>query len=54
MLIKKLHANVFDVFIGVGFNNWTRVRRGHWGVSVIAGNRVPRSVMREIEHSLNG
>ena len=52
MLIRKLHGNVFDVFLGKGFNNWTRVRRGHWGVSVIAGNRIPKSVLREVEETL--
>lgn len=52
MFIKKLHTNVFDVFLGKGFNNWSRVRRGHWGVSVIAGNRLPKSALREVADHL--
>lgn len=53
MFIKKLHNNVFDVFLGKGYNNWTRVRRGHWGVSVIAGNRVPKSVLKDIQNHIH-
>jgi hypothetical protein len=52
MLIKKLQPHVFDVFLGKGFNNWTRVRKGHWGVSVVAGQRLPKSIMKDIEHAL--
>ena len=48
MFIRKLHNNVFDVFLGKGFDTWTRVRRGHWGVSTIAGKRVPKSMMKAI------
>ena len=52
MFIKKLHNNVYDVFLGNGFNNWSRVRRGHWGVSVVAGNRLPKSLLRDVESSI--
>lgn len=48
MLIKKLHSNVFDVFLGNGFNNWSRVKRTHYGVSVVQGNRLPHSILRNI------
>ena len=53
MFIKKLTPNVFDVFMGKGFDNWTRVRRGHWGISIIAGNRLPKAIIRAIESELN-
>ena len=52
MFVKKLHSNVFDVFLGNGFTHWTRVRRGHWGVSVIAGARLPKSLLREVQHKI--
>lgn len=52
MFIKKLHNNVFDVFLGKGFDHWSRVRRGHWGVSVVAGARLPKSLMKEVGHAL--
>lgn len=49
MFVKRLDKVHFDVFIGTGWNNWTRVRRNHWGVSVVAGNKLPRDVI----HTLN-
>lgn len=52
MFIKRLQPNVFDVFLGKGFDNWSRVRRGHWGVSVIAGNRLPKSTLREVQETI--
>ena len=52
MHIRKLHNNVFDVFLGKGFDSWTRVRRGHWGVSVINGNRVPKHILKAIASTL--
>lgn len=48
MLIRKLHNNVFDVFLGKGFDNWTRVKRGHWGVSTIAGQRLPKAKLKHL------
>jgi len=48
MFIKRLHSNVFDVFLGNGFNNWSRVRRTHYGVTVVAGQKRPHYLLREI------
>jgi len=53
MLIKRLHSNVFDVFLGKGFEHWTRVRRGHWGVSVIAGARLPKALLKQVADNLH-
>jgi hypothetical protein len=52
MHIRRLHKNVFDVFLGNGFTNWTRVKRAHFGVIVVAGNRLQRNTMREIANTL--
>lgn len=52
MFIKKMKPNVFDVFLGKGWDNWSRVRKGHWGVSVVAGNRLPKSALRDVETHL--
>lgn len=49
MFIKKLKPHVYDVFLGKGFDNWSRVRKGHWGVSVVAGNRLPKTLLRDVE-----
>ena len=48
MFVKKLHRNVFDVFMGNGYENWTRVKRTHYGVSVVAGQRLPHSLLRNV------
>lgn len=48
VFVKKLHPNVYDVFLGNGYDNWTRVRRNHYGLNVIAGNRLPHGILREV------
>ena len=52
MHIRRLHSNVFDVFLGNGFMNWTRVKRTHYGVTVVAGQKVPHYLLREIAAKL--
>ncbi len=48
MQIRKLNSNTFDVFGDVGFDNWTRVRRFHWGFKQIGGLFLARPVLREV------
>jgi len=52
MFIKCLAPNVFDVFLGNGFSQWSRVRRNHYGLSVVAGNKLPHSALRAISNNL--
>ena len=52
MQIRKLDKNTFDVFGETGFDNWTRVRRFHWGYKQIGGNFLPRPVMQEVSTAL--
>jgi hypothetical protein len=52
MFVKRLDRNHYDVFIGNGWNNWTRIRRNHWGVSVVAGNRLPREAIHELNQRI--
>ncbi len=49
MFIKRLSPNVYDVFIGNGWDNWTRVRKGHWGVSYQAGKPINRNLLNQIK-----
>lgn len=50
MFIKKLSPGVYDVFIGNGWDNWTRVRRGGAdGLSVIAGKDLNRAVLNKVK-----
>lgn len=52
MHIRRLHAHIFDVFLGTGFNNWTRVKRTHYGVAIVGGNRLQRSTIRDLTETL--
>jgi hypothetical protein len=52
MFVKRLDRNHYDVFIGNGWNNWTRIRRNHWGVSVVAGNRLPRDIIHQLNERI--
>jgi hypothetical protein len=52
MHVRKIHSNVFDVFLGTGWSNWTRVKKTHYGLSVVGGYRLPRSLMKEVETTL--
>jgi hypothetical protein len=38
MFIKKLKPNVYDVFLGNGWNKWARVARTQGEVQQVAGN----------------
>lgn len=52
MFIKRLDKYRYDVFLGDRWDNWTRVHRFHWGVKVVAGNRLPRSVIHDLNERL--
>lgn len=54
MLIKRLSKGIFDVFLGNGFNNWTRVKATHFGVAWMAGNKVPHSILRAVTQTVHG
>ncbi len=49
MYIRKLQPNIFDVFIGTGWNNWSRVRTSKSGPFVVAGNKLPYATLRELQ-----
>lgn len=49
MLIRAIDRNTFDVFPDVGYNNWSRVRKHHWGMKVIQGERQPKEVLNAVE-----
>lgn len=52
MFIKPLKHNIYDVFLGKGFTQWHRVKRTHYGCSVIAGQKLPHSIIREVARHL--
>ncbi len=49
MLIRKIQPNVFDVFVGMGWDNWSRVRTSKSGPFVVAGNKLPYATLRELQ-----
>lgn len=52
MFIKRLTKIYYDVFMGTGWNNWTRVRRNHWGMTYIAGAHLPRETIKQLNERL--
>jgi hypothetical protein len=52
IFVKRLNKNEFDVFIGNGWNNWTRIRRNHWGVRVVGGARLSREVIHQLNERM--
>lgn len=53
MFIKKLHRNVFDVFLGKGYEKWVRVKRTHFGVAYQAGVKQPHHILKQIATHLH-
>jgi hypothetical protein len=51
---KHLHGNTYDVFVGNGWDNWSRIRVGRDYSSVVDGFRLLPGVMKEVVQSING
>lgn len=49
MFIKKLRKDVYDVFLGDGWNNWSRVQRTKQGIGVIAGLPLDQRVLNIVQ-----
>jgi hypothetical protein len=50
---KHVHSNIFDVFVGNGWDCWTRIRVGRQFTNVIGGNRIPYKTLQEVVNSIN-
>lgn len=48
MQIRRVSRNEFDVFGNKGFEDWSRVRRFHWGYKVVKGLELPREILRDV------
>jgi hypothetical protein len=42
--VLPVARNIYDVFLGTGYDNWSRIRVAHWGISVLAGERFSRKI----------
>lgn len=52
MFIKRLAPNIYDVFIGSGWDNWTRVRRERGSVVVIAGRGLNQFGLNKVKEKI--
>jgi hypothetical protein len=52
MQIRKHSKYVFDVFAGVGFDGWTRIRKFHWGYKVVGGQRLTNQELAGVTEKL--
>lgn len=50
--IRPVGRYVYDVFFGTGYDNWSRVRRNTWGISVLAGGRLTTKVCKSLNEHL--
>ncbi len=46
--IRAVKRYVYDCFLGVGYSNWSRIRIGHWGATVVGGQKVSKEVAKEL------
>lgn len=53
MVIRKHVGNMFDVFLAdEGWDHWVRVRKTPNGVHPVAGIRVSKNVLKQIEEAI--
>ncbi len=53
MEIRQVGRYVYDVFLLNGWDNWSRVRKGRSFVSLMGGNRLPHSLLKQLNVILN-
>lgn len=37
ILLRQASRYTYDVFVGQGWDNWSRVRKNHWGLTNLSG-----------------
>ena len=47
--LRQVSRYVYDVFAGIGFSGWTRVRKQPWGIQVIGGNYLSRQECKRLD-----
>lgn len=50
--LRRINFNTFDLFQGKGWDKHTRIRKGKAGVYVIGGYRLPKGMLRDLDHVL--
>jgi hypothetical protein len=51
---KHLHGNTYDVWMGNGWDNWSRIRVNRDNSYTVGGFRLPNNVMKDVVNSING
>lgn len=51
---RHLTGNIYDVFIGNGWEEWTRIRVGRDYTSIIGGYRLNSGLLKEITTTIKG
>lgn len=52
MFIKRLKPNTYDVFVGNGWNNWTRVQRRGGEIKIMEGAFLHRGILNQVRERL--
>jgi hypothetical protein len=52
MELRRLSWNTYDLFMGNGFENHSRIRQSKTGVYVMSGQHLPKHVLRELDNTL--
>lgn len=53
MIIKQLSTNVFDVFVGTGWNNWSRFERKGKTINLVKGKPLSKDEYHSVCKALN-
>ncbi len=51
--VNRVSRNVFDIFEGNQWSDWSRLKAGKNGVFVAQGRSLPYSVVRQIAAAIN-
>lgn len=50
--MRRVSYNTYDLYFGIGWDNRVRIRQGRHGVYVMEGERLPKGLLRELDHTL--
>lgn len=50
MLVKKLNASVLDVFVGVGWEHWSRFKLENRQLKLVSGKPLSKDQYNELRH----
>lgn len=48
VVIRQVSHYVYDVFSGIGFSTWSRVRRFHWGMKHVSGEPINKAQSKQL------